>query len=648
MVNFTSNLPENHGKIIVSQKDHNQFRIYQEPKLTLGQRVYHVAMAILTGIISLLFLNKWDKPYNLSRQNWRLIYHGNCEAIVDCNFLDSKKIISGILKYDHEVIKLLSEKREFTLAVNRMKSAPDTIQPEKIDPLSLQFADPKTKKNKKYVLDLVAQNGLALEFADPSLQRDEDVVMKAVQQNGNAFKFANQTLQINIDIILAAIGNDPEAIAISEDRQRRNIRGVLFCGNEKAIVLLALKHGIIPMGLVKAFLRFRDVALAAVAASGLILKSAPDTLKKDPEIVKISINQNGLAIQYAHDNFKLNLEYVLDAVKQNGLALQFVGHVFKADRKVVLEAVRSSGMSLKLVIDDFKKDREIVKTAVLQDPRALQFADITLKSDQAFMLELVKVIPFYYCLIYGDKDTRRNKEFVLAAIEQYPIALKETSPLLKRDPEVVLKALRADGLTLQYVGPNLKKDPKIVAEAVKQNPDSLQYADPSLQNDVTFQGIKPQEKNSAPINLSFDSVLPSRDVRGIVAEFLFNPTFDADGLLQLKKINFQYHKYEINFAKINELFQLMNWIIPDNPERLKIQIGSIANINYKIEDLRIRLPFNTFSKISIIDGINNNSEKVENSQEKIACRDLLKQLGVKKEKGIDLEMSGDVQEFFMT
>lgn len=622
MVNFTAYLPSNHGKITVTQNDRNEFHIYQRLNLNLIQKIYHFVQAIFIDILSLLCLRGSKKLNDLRIDYWSFYREPEGDAVVDCNFLKSKKILSGYMKYKDEVISLLQKEAEFIQAVeNIRKTAEQVNTKKKIDPKSLQFADKATKKNKQLVMDLVMEDGLVLEFADKSLQNDEDIVTEAVLQNGNALKFASLALQANKDIILIAVEKNPESIAYANGNDDKNIA---IMAVSRADVMHHLKYN---------FSNNREVILAAVTFSGLALGSASGGLKNDPEIVKIAINQNGLAIEYASRTFKANPEYVLDAVKQNGSALQFVPDQFKQNRDYVSEAVKSSGMSLEFVADAFKAEKAIVKTAVMQDPRAIKFASNALKNDVPFMLELIKEIPSVYCLICGDESLKRNKEFVMASIAENPFLLKNIGPILKRDPEVVLRAVQIDGLSLEWAGPGLKKDPKIVGEAVKQNPNSLQYAHHSLKDDPTLLKLANQKNNSA-INFRSDSIL-TKDTRGIVAEYLFHPRYDALNWIQYR-VKGHYDAYSppkdsvIDFVKINNLFQTLNWLIPDSPEKLKNQVSIIANIRYS-------LAYNHhINNLPIIDEINKTLEKGEKNPDKQACKDFINLLKVKKEKGIDV------------
>jgi hypothetical protein len=79
-----------------------------------------------------------------------------------------------------------------------------------------------------------------------------------------------------------------------------------------------------------------------------------------------------------------------------------------------------------------------------------------------------------------------NKEFVLAAVTQYGMALQFAHDDLKQDMEIVLAAVTQHGNSLWYAHDDLKKDRVIVLEVVMQNGGSLYCAHDDLKNDEYF------------------------------------------------------------------------------------------------------------------------------------------------------------------
>ena len=63
------------------------------------------------------------------------------------------------------------------------------------------YADDSLKKDRKFILEAVQQNGDALLYADDSLKKDRAIVLKAVQQNGDALEHVDDSLKKDPDIL---------------------------------------------------------------------------------------------------------------------------------------------------------------------------------------------------------------------------------------------------------------------------------------------------------------------------------------------------------------------------------------------------------------------------------------------------------------
>ena len=56
---------------------------------------------------------------------------------------------------------------------------------------------------------------------------------------------------------------------------------------------------------------------------------------------------------------------------------------------------------------------------------------------------------------------------------------------MKKDKEVVLAAVQQDALALEYAGEEIKKDKEVVLTAVQQNGHALEYAGEEMKKEVT-------------------------------------------------------------------------------------------------------------------------------------------------------------------
>ena len=65
-----------------------------------------------------------------------------------------------------------------------------------------------------------------------------------------------------------------------------------------------------------------------------------------------------------------------------------------------------------------------------------------------------------------------DKELVLAAVKDYGLSLKHSSPELQADRQVVMAAVKNNGMAIDYASPALKKD-KVIMKAARDQEKAL-------------------------------------------------------------------------------------------------------------------------------------------------------------------------------
>ena len=76
-----------------------------------------------------------------------------------------------------------------------------------------------------------------------------------------------------------------------------------------------------------------------------------------------------------------------------------------------------------------------------------------------------------------------TREEALDSLIRNVVTFESLPAKFKKDREFVLAAVESNGYALKYAYDTFKKDREIVMEAVQQNGYSLQYASKKLQND---------------------------------------------------------------------------------------------------------------------------------------------------------------------
>eukprot|EP00754_Rhynchopus_humris_P019654 Rhum_TRINITY_DN14648_c5_g1::Rhum_TRINITY_DN14648_c5_g1_i1::g.107566::m.107566 len=170
-------------------------------------------------------------------------------------------------------------------------------------------------------------------------------------------------------------------------------------------------------------------------------------------------------------------EIVLEAVKRNGRSLAHAGHCLRSDREVVITAVRQCGAALEYT-DDFRNDRALVLEAVRQSWTAFEFAD-DFRNDREVALEAVKQCGF--SMVYADESLRTDRAFVLEAARHTGSVLEYVAV----NRALVLEAVRQAGTAFWFTG-DFRDDREVALEAVKQCASSFEFAGEGLRRDRTF------------------------------------------------------------------------------------------------------------------------------------------------------------------
>lgn len=79
-------------------------------------------------------------------------------------------------------------------------------------------------------------------------------------------------------------------------------------------------------------------------------------------------------------------------------------------------------------------------------------------------------------LAIGLNGMKRDREYALAIVKSYGLALAYVPEELKNDRELVLEAVRKNGLALKYAAQILKNDKGIVVTAVNNHPAAINFA----------------------------------------------------------------------------------------------------------------------------------------------------------------------------
>ena len=139
-------------------------------------------------------------------------------------------------------------------------------------------------------------------------------------------------------------------------------------------------------------------ALSAVLRNGLLYRSFPESLKRNPQVAIEAVRQNGDVFEYLFEGFKKERIYAEVALKNNGLSARFLLEEQKQDRALARIAIQQDGDALQH-FPNFQDDAEMIRIAVANKGSAFRHASLAMKKNVELVLELVSQNPKVYFFI---------------------------------------------------------------------------------------------------------------------------------------------------------------------------------------------------------------------------------------------------------
>lgn len=137
-----------------------------------------------------------------------------------------------------------------------------------------------------------------------------------------------------------------------------------------------------------------------VSRQPLELRSAPQHIRGDRDIVLAAVKRDGRALEFACQALQCDSEVVTAAVEQHSAAFAFAAPDLKENFAFVMQVVRTSGCALANAGAPLLADTKIVTAAVLENEYSITYAAKHLREDKTFLLPLVKKNPNLLRLIH--------------------------------------------------------------------------------------------------------------------------------------------------------------------------------------------------------------------------------------------------------
>lgn len=366
-----------------------------------------------------------------------------------------------------------------------------------------------------------------LQYADASLRGDKELVLLALATEERrdfsclddlpgSFRFASAELRRDKDVIMAAVAHQPDVLGSLDGEAAALLTDTEFALAAVKIHPAALEHFTI------AVRGNRDFVMQAMDLHWTALPYASDALRANRDVVLKAIRAaetrtydgysedryrpvKGL-LHYTTEALRDDKEVVMEAIRCNvygrGNDIDVGGNEFedvaspalRQDPEVATAYIsnygdyscRYSGFNCRNLSAEQHRDREIMLAAIKVSPHSFPYSDDTLKSDRAFVENLLE----------------ESKHMICVSIFEH-VALS-----LRADKELMLKAVTKHISLLQLASEGLRGDATVVTAAVHKDPRSIEFASQEMKdNKEVVMSMFTQKKKNAWNGASVHSVL---------------------------------------------------------------------------------------------------------------------------------------------
>jgi len=234
----------------------------------------------------------------------------------------------------------------------------------------------------------------------------------------------------------------------------------------------------------------------------------------------------------------------------------YVDKFYRNDKDVVLAVLKNDPFRNKfsfIADESMKKDKPFVMAAMQISTNVLEYIDTSLKNDIDVVLAAVKSDGKQ--LKYASQPLKNNTKVVLAAIKQSPKAFMHASDLLKKDKKIVLAAISNDALMLRQVDKSFRKDKEVVLVALQsakfgEAGSIYKDIDVSLKKDTDL-ALATIKRGSGMLGMIFDKSI-SKDKEFALAALKISPysfnhidrSFRKDKTMMTEIFKYYNNKYD--------------------------------------------------------------------------------------------------------
>lgn len=343
------------------------------------------------------------------------------------------------------------------------------------------------------------------------------------------------------------------------------------------------------------------IALLAIQQNPKAISSVEKVLDNDANIVeeiKHALQNNKLSFEDLNAHQKLNPEFIRIAIIKDDQNFAFIEESLRdelsRDKKFMRSVIEKNPRNYRNCSEDLKKDTEIALTALHHaTPFPFDEIDAELKNNRDFIINAVKeslwllhqlklkqekLKIFIEEEIVSLQDSeviekiQHDRELMMVAIIKNAEIIKKAAPTLLADRQFIIRALQENNKIFQYLDEDKRNDQKLLNIAIQDNPENIKHA-----GELILQKIQ----IILDLAVKHDGILAHLDndqKNNIADEMLRNKKIVPMLESQLQKIAYQrIDKYikEHKLSEIGNLELLGEYLVnPENKSRISSVIIS--------------------------------------------------------------------------
>ena len=183
-------------------------------------------------------------------------------------------------------------------------------------------------------------------------------------------------------------------------------------------------------------------AKAALDKDGMLLKEAPESIKKNYRLLVKAIQQNPDSLQYASPEYRQDYCLIRTAFEKDTSSLRYAEGRFLDDSYYMTKCIKADGMALEYASNRLKEDDNFVKTAILKTPKSIQFASERLKKNKELAYSLLLTKKDSSFIEFFSDEVKDDDRIVMKTLQLNPKMLSKVNVRFRRDPVLLLKLMK--------------------------------------------------------------------------------------------------------------------------------------------------------------------------------------------------------------